>query len=137
MIGEGYQIMTISSSLASLYFLSSMIISLVPLNIALRTTWLLSCSLDKVSDVGTLLETSILCPSTDTSIRDFLCLCHDLISLSYHFPLFYISISSFQPFSQLCSCSYSVVGTVSQAIFVLLLFHSPFGQYLMGTFLKY
>src|SRR5882724_9273082 len=62
--------------------------------------------------------------------------CHDLISLSYHFPLFYILISSFQPFSQLCSCSYSVVGTVSQAIFVLLLFHSPFGQYLMGISLS-
>jgi len=33
-------------------------------------------------------------------------------------------------------CSYSVVGTVSQAILVLLLFHSPFGQYLMGIFLS-
>ena len=46
-----------------------------------------------------------------------------LISLSYYFPLFYTLISSFQPFSQLCSCFYCVVGSVSQAIFVLLLFH--------------
>jgi len=63
--------------------------------------------------------------------------CHDLISLFYYFPLFYILISSFQPFSQLWNCFYCVVGSVSQAIFVLPIFHSPFGQYLMGIFLKY
>ena len=66
--------------------------------------------------------------------------CHDLISPFYYIsfsPLFSILISSFQPFSQLWNCSYSIVGSVSQAIFVLLLFLSPFSWYLMGIFLKY
>jgi len=39
-----------------MYVLSSIIISLFPLNIALRIALLLSCSLDEVSDVGTLLD---------------------------------------------------------------------------------
>src|SRR5882724_697782 len=71
----------ISSSSAELYFPSAIIISLSPLKIALRTTWLLSCSLDEVSDVGMLLETSISSPSTDTSIRDCL---HLSLGLSGH-----------------------------------------------------
>src|SRR5882724_8499585 len=66
--------------------------------------------------------------------------CHDLISPFYYIsfpPLDSILILSFQPLTQLWSCFYCVVGSVSQAIFVLLLFHSPFDQYLMGIFLKY
>jgi len=46
----------ISSSLPSLYFLSSIIIVLSPLNIALRNPELLSYSLDEVSDIGTLFK---------------------------------------------------------------------------------
>jgi len=67
-------------------------------------------------------------------------MCHDLIFSFYYIlssPLFYLLISSVQPFSQLYSCFYCFVGSVSQAICVLLLFHSPFGWYLMGIFLKY
>jgi len=51
--------------------------------------------------------------------------CHDLISPFYYIsssPLFSLLISSVQPFSQLYSCFYCIVGSVSQAIFVLLLF---------------
>jgi len=45
--------------------------------------------------------------------------CHDFIPPFYYVlssPLLSILILSFQPFSQLYSCSYSVVGSVSKAI---------------------
>src|SRR5882724_11557465 len=76
-------LVSISSSLAELYFPSLIIISLSPLNIALRTTWLLSCSFDEVSKIGTLLETSISSPSTETSIRDCLHLALGLSGYSH------------------------------------------------------
>ena len=46
-------------------------------------------------------------------------MCHDLISPFYYIlspPLLSLLISSFQPFSQLYSCIYCVVGSFSQAI---------------------
>jgi len=49
-------LVSISNSLAELYFPSSIIISLIPLNIALRNPKLLSYSLDKVSDIGMLFK---------------------------------------------------------------------------------
>src|SRR5882724_10081200 len=74
-------LVSISSSSAELYFPSSIIISLSPLNLVLRTTWLLSCSLDEVSNVGMLLETPISSPLSDMSIRDCL---HLTLGLSGH-----------------------------------------------------
>src|SRR5882724_10266917 len=63
---------SISNVLILLYLLSLIIISLIPI-VALRISKLLSYSLDKVSDIGTLFNTSIHCSLTDTSIRDYLC----------------------------------------------------------------
>ena len=66
--------------------------------------------------------------------------CHELISPFYYIsspPLDSILILSSHPLSQLWSCFYCVVGSDSQAIFVVLLFHSAFVRYLMGIFLKY
>src|SRR5882724_7780452 len=63
--------------------------------------------------------------------------CHALISPFHYSPLLSLLIPLFQSSSQLWNCFYSVVGSVSQAILVLLPFHSPFGQHLMGIFLKY
>jgi len=62
-----------------LYLQLSYVLSL--LNIALRISKLLSCPIDKVSDIGTLFNISIHCLSTDMSIRDCL---HLALGLNGH-----------------------------------------------------
>src|SRR5882724_5013141 len=83
-------LVSISSSLAELYFPSLIIISLSPLNIALRTTWLLSCSLDEVSNVGTLLQTSISSPRLTHPLETVCILLLDLVVALAKFLLVFI-----------------------------------------------
>src|SRR5882724_13435888 len=83
-------LVSISSSSAELYFPSSIILSLFPIEHCSKEYLTSSYSLDEVSNIGMLLETLISCPSTNTSIRDCLRLALGLSGHSHQFLLLFI-----------------------------------------------